>query len=241
MATGAGERALSSNDASLDESDLKYLCEALHPVRLEYHSLGLQIDVHLSEIECIEAEHSSVSDRLREVLKARLRKTEALTWTDISRALRSNTVNKPRLADSIMFQSKGTLSESSSSNKISELSSSSSSASDDSEFDIHFSEVELKKLRKVFKRLFGRLCYAIKNPVEIATLLQKRGLLAQKKMSELLTSPESEQTKAITLVRALDKSIKSCPSRIFTVIDVFLDDDALQEIGREMWTETGKL
>ena len=209
-------------------------------MRLEYHSLGLQIDVHSSEIECIEAEHSSVSDRLREVLKARLRKTEALTWTDISRALRSNTVNKPRLADSIMFQSKGTLLESSSSNKISELSSSSSSASDDSEFDIH-SEVELKKLRKVFKRLFGRLCYAIKNPVEIATLLQKRGLLARGKMSELLTSPESEQTKAITLVRALDKSINSCPSRIFTVIDVFLDDDALQEIGREMWTETGKL
>ena len=35
----------------------------------------------------------------------------------------------------------------------------------------NITETESKKLKKVFKRFFGRLCFVIKNPVELATLL----------------------------------------------------------------------
>ena len=104
----------------------------------------------------------------------------------------------------------------------------------------NISETESKGLRKVFKRFFGRLCFTIKTPVELATLLQMKGLLTYSVMNELLTSPESEQAKTITLVRALQKQVKSCPYRMFHIIEVFLHNEALQQTGREMWTETGK-
>ena len=102
------------------------------------------------------------------------------------------------------------------------------------------SETESKSLSKVFKRFFGRLCVAIKTPVEFATLLQMKGLLTYSEMKKLLMSSESKQAKTITLVRALQKKIKSNPDRIFNIIEVFLHDEVLQHTGREMWTETGE-
>ena len=104
----------------------------------------------------------------------------------------------------------------------------------------NISETERKGLRKIFKRFFGRLCFTIKAPVELATRLQMKGLLTYSVMNELLTSPESEQAKTITLVRALQKQVKSRPDRMFSIIQVFLHDEALQQTGREIWTETGK-
>ena len=104
----------------------------------------------------------------------------------------------------------------------------------------NISETESKGLRKVFKRFFGRLCFTIKAPVELATRLQMRGLLTYSVMNELLTSPESEQAKSITLVKSLQKQIKSRPNRMFNIIDVFLHDEVLQQTGREIWRETGK-
>ena len=104
----------------------------------------------------------------------------------------------------------------------------------------NISETESKGLRKVFKRFFGRLCFTIKAPVELATRLQMKGLLTYSVMNELLTSPESEQAKSITLVKSLQKQIKSRPDRMFNIIDVFLGNEVLQQTGREIWTETGK-
>ena len=103
----------------------------------------------------------------------------------------------------------------------------------------NISETESKGLRKVFKRFFGRLCFTIKAPVELATRLQMKGLLTYSVMNELLTSPESEQAKTISLVRTLQKQVKSRPDRMFSIIQVFLHDEALQQTGREIWTETG--
>ena len=102
-------------------------------------------------------------------------------------------------------------------------------------------ETEGKKLGKVFKNFFGRLCFAIKNPVEIATLLQIKGLVRRSVMNELLRSPESNQEKAITLVGALEKKMKPSPERIFTIIEVFLNTEALRETGKEILTETRKM
>ena len=58
-------------------------------------------------------------------------------------------------------------------------------------------------------------------------------------MNELLMSPESEQAKSITLVRALQKQAKSHPYKMFNTIEFFLHDGALKPTGREMWRETG--
>ena len=104
----------------------------------------------------------------------------------------------------------------------------------------NISETESKSLRKVFKRFFGRLCFTINAPVELATRLQMKGLLTYSVMNELLISPESEQAKTISLVRALQKQVKSRPDRMFNIIQVFLGDEVLQHTGREIWTETGK-
>ena len=122
------------------------------------------------------------------------------------------------------------------------LSSSTETDSSSPECDMlkNISETESKGLRKVFKRFFGRLCFTIKVPVELATRLQMKGLLTYSVMNELLTSPESEQAKTITLVRALQKQAKSRPDRMFSIIQVFLHDEVLQQTGREIWAETGK-
>ena len=56
---------------------------------------------------------------------------------------------------------------------------------------------------------------------------------------ENLVSPESNQEKIIALVRALDKRVASRSERIFPIIETFKNIHVLQQIGREMWTETG--
>ena len=102
MATASGEKESFHNDMSLGEDDLKELYETLYPVRTRYYYIGLQIVVKSREIQTIKAEHSRLDDRLREVLIARLKMTEALTWKDILGALRSKMVGEPRLADNIV-------------------------------------------------------------------------------------------------------------------------------------------
>ena len=121
--------------------------------------------------------------------------------------------------------------------------SASSTDTDDSSPDCdvlkNVSETQRKCLRKVFKRFFGRLCFVIKNPVELATILQMKGLLTYSVMNDLLTSPESTQAKSITLVRALQKQVKSHPDKMFIIIEVFLHNEVMQQTGREMWREIG--
>ncbi|CAI8032740.1 hypothetical protein GBAR_LOCUS18483, partial [Geodia barretti] len=108
--------------------------------------------------------------------------------------------------------------------------SSSSTETDGSSPEYHYniSETESKGLRKVFKRFSGRLCYLMKEPVELATHLQIKNLIQYSVMIELLTSPESEQAKAITLVRDLHKQMKSHPAKLFSIVEVFLQNAALQ-------------
>ena len=122
---------------------------------------------------------------------------------------------------------------------------SSSSATDDSspesEMLRNLTQSETKALVRVFKCLFGRLCCAIKDPVETAAQLQEKHLISRSTMENIITSPESQQVKAITLVRALDRKIKPRPDKIFTVTKVFLENEILQDVGRQLWAETGIL
>ena len=124
-----------------------------------------------------------------------------------------------------------------------ETSSSSSdtdSSSPESEMLKNLTKSEKKKLKKVFKYSFGQLCSASFNPVETAVQLQKKGLISPRMMMDIIRSPESQQDKIIRLVCGLDNRIRSRPERLFGCIEVLLENDALQKVGREMLRETGK-
>ena len=120
-------------------------------------------------------------------------------------------------------------------------SSSSDSADSSPECDKNLSESESRKLKRLFKCAFGRLCRAITNPDEVAAELQAKRLLSRSATERILTSPESKQGKAIFLVRALARRIKPRPDRVFTAIEVFLSSEGLQDIGAEMKIKAGKL
>ena len=99
MATGSSEVA--SPSTRLDEKDLPELLRVLHPARIEYNSFGLQIGVGVGEIACIEQTHKDPRHCLREILTARLKKSEPLTWNDIVAALREECVGLGKIADDI--------------------------------------------------------------------------------------------------------------------------------------------
>ena len=119
-------------------------------------------------------------------------------------------------------------------------SSSSDSADSSPECDRNLSESERRKLKKLFKCAFGRLCRDITNPDDVAVELQAKRLLSRSTTESILSSPDSRQAKAIFLVRALARRIKPRPDRVFTTIEVFCSSEGLQDIGREMKIKAGK-
>ena len=121
------------------------------------------------------------------------------------------------------------------------LSSSSETDSSSPECDMqkNLTNTEKRRMRTIFKRSFGKLCCTHFDPVAISVLLQGKGLISQEMMKEMIVSPESQQIKIISLVTALDKRIKSRPDKIFRVIEVLLESDALQKAGKEMLSRTG--
>ena len=124
--------------------------------------------------------------------------------------------------------------------ETSSRSSDTDSSSPESEMLKHLSKSEKKKLKKVFKYSFGQLCSASFNPVETAVQLQTKGLISPGMMMDIIRSAESQQEKNIRLVCGLDNRIRSRPERLFGCIEVLLENDALQKVGRKMLRETGK-
>ena len=100
-------------------------------------------------------------------------------------------------------------------------------------------EGETKELVNIFEQFFGQLCCVEFTPKDIAAKLQKKGLISKAMMRDMMLSPESQQAKIIALVDKLDKMIKSCPDRLYVVIEVMLENEALQETAREILRETG--
>ena len=101
-------------------------------------------------------------------------------------------------------------------------------------------DAERKKLSGIFTCFFGELCCAVVDPVEIAAQLQKKSLISKATMIEILKSPESQRDKTIGLVSNLEKEIDSCPDCLFVLIEVLLQNEALQRAGNEMLREAGK-
>ena len=99
MATGSSKPA--SPNTELDDTDLGELHKVLFPARIQYKSFGLQIGVGVYEIACIEKMNQDPGHCLLEILTARLRKSEPLTWNDIDEALREECVGLGSTADNI--------------------------------------------------------------------------------------------------------------------------------------------
>ena len=99
MATGSSKPALPNTE--LDDTDLAQLHKVLFPARTKYKSFGLQIGVGVDEIACIEKMNQDPGDCLLEILTARLRKSEPLTWNDIDAALKEECVGLGNTADKI--------------------------------------------------------------------------------------------------------------------------------------------
>ena len=101
-------------------------------------------------------------------------------------------------------------------------------------------DAEKKKLSGIFTCFFGELCCAVVDPVETAAQLQKKSLISRATMIEILKSPESQRDKTIGLVSNLEKKMDSCPDCLFVLIEVLLQNEALQRTGNEMLREAGK-
>ena len=99
MATGSSKPA--SPNTELDGKDLAELHKVLFPARIQYKSFGLQIGVGVDEIACIKEMNQDPGHCLLEILTARLRKSEPLTWNDIDAALREECVGLGNTANDI--------------------------------------------------------------------------------------------------------------------------------------------
>ena len=99
-ASGSPSQAVSSSHG-LSEDDLVSIYEPLYPVRTKYTNFGLLIGVKNTEIEDITAEQTDSGKCLLKILSVRLKKTPALTWGIIDKALRSPIVGELQLADTL--------------------------------------------------------------------------------------------------------------------------------------------
>ena len=99
MATGSSKVA--SPNTELDEKDLAELLRVLYPARHRCIYFGLEVGLEGDEIKGVENRYQNSDDRLRAILSARLNKAKPLTWNEIYSALRSECVDKSRLADKL--------------------------------------------------------------------------------------------------------------------------------------------
>ena len=250
MATGSSGTAPSS--AILCEDDLAVLDEALYPARNKYKKVALQIGVKISEIESVEMKENDPGDRLLQILAIRLKKRESLTWKDIDTALRKDSVGESKLADAIR-------------KKHSLVASPDGSSEDEHEKEMHITipqkeesvssrddsspecdvvkryQSEMKELVNIFERFFGKLCCVEFSPKDVAAELRRKELISIKEMKHMMKSPESQQDKIISLVDKLHNKIKSHPGHLFEIIEVMLENKALQETAKEMLREAGTL
>ena len=73
----------------------------LNPVATKCYALGLQLEVQYPQLQSIEQEYRRCEDQLREIVAKRLKQIPPLTWLDIVRALRTDTLGENRLASEI--------------------------------------------------------------------------------------------------------------------------------------------
>ena len=68
------------------------LVNELDPVSYKYHEIGLQLGVTLEKLREIDCLYTNSKDKLREVIAARLRQAQPLTWPSIVSILRGDSI-----------------------------------------------------------------------------------------------------------------------------------------------------
>ena len=92
---------LQDKSGGLSTDDLAEVENTLHEVAHNCIAFGLQLGVENHRIKVIEAQYANPCDRLREILRYRLRQLPLLTWQDIVKALRTYAVKENALASEI--------------------------------------------------------------------------------------------------------------------------------------------
>ena len=85
----------------LTSKDLATLVNELNPVASECYALGLQLGVHYEQLRTIEHNYRKCEDQLREIIAVRLNQEPPLTWCDVAKALRADSMKKNKLASDI--------------------------------------------------------------------------------------------------------------------------------------------
>ena len=84
------------------QEDLKSLHSELHPVVDKWYSLGVQLQIPVETLKCIEAEHNQMNRRLLEMLTVWLRHINPPpTWDILTEALESPPVGEKLLAQQL--------------------------------------------------------------------------------------------------------------------------------------------
>ena len=84
------------------QGDLKSLHNELHPVAYKWYSLGVQLQVPIETLKCIEAEHKQMNRCLLEMLTVWLKCTNPPpTWNTLTEALDSPPVGERLLAQQL--------------------------------------------------------------------------------------------------------------------------------------------
>ena len=83
----------------LSEKNLLTIMEELADVRAKWYNIGLGLELSVGTLDGIKAEHSNISDCLRETLKKWLNAySPPPTWSKVVKALKTKTVDEARLA-----------------------------------------------------------------------------------------------------------------------------------------------
>ena len=85
----------------LTSNDLPLLLNTLNPIASKCFALGLQWGLTYPQMRKIEDNYGKSEDQLREIISERLRQEQPLTWPDIVRALRAESVGENRLASEL--------------------------------------------------------------------------------------------------------------------------------------------
>ena len=85
----------------LTSKDLPTLVNELNPVASKCYALGLQLGVHYEQLCTIEYNYRKCEDQLREIIAVRLNQEPPLTWCDVAKALRADSMKKNKLASDI--------------------------------------------------------------------------------------------------------------------------------------------
>ena len=102
LCTGIPHVVLLCSKHFVDQRDLKSLHCELHPVCDKWLSLGVQLQVPIDTLMCIEAEHNQMSRRLLEMLTVWLKCINLPpTWNILTEALESPSVGERLLAQQL--------------------------------------------------------------------------------------------------------------------------------------------